>query len=58
MSDSIRHSATLAVRCAPEILERVAEASAAKLTKPSEYVRRAVLDRLEADGVSLRPAAA
>jgi len=49
MTAPIRHSATLAVRCPPEVLERIAETAAAKLTKPAEYVRRAVIDRLEAD---------
>ena len=50
MADPIRLSATLAVRCPPEVLERVSQVAAAKMTKPSEYVRRAVIERLEADG--------
>ncbi|MGN8547816.1 hypothetical protein ACQPTN_24835 [Bradyrhizobium sp. 13971] len=42
---------TLRVRCLPEVVESVDKAAAAKLMKPSEYVRRAVIDRLQADGV-------
>jgi len=57
MTAPIRHSATLAVRCPPEVLERIAETAASKLTKPAEYVSRAVIDRLEADSARVTKAA-
>jgi hypothetical protein len=50
MSDPVRFSAMLAVRCQPEVLDALAVAAVAKLEKPSEYVRRAIIERLEADG--------
>lgn len=50
MAESIRYTSQVSVRLAPEVMERVDETAAAKRMKPSEYVRRAVIDRLEADG--------
>lgn len=56
MSD-IRYASQLTVRCLPEVAHGVDKAAAAKLMKPAEYIRRALVDRLQADGVLLPPAA-
>ena len=52
---AIVYSDLLKARCAPEIVERVERAAAAQLMKPSEYIRRAVVDRLASDGMLIRP---
>ena len=46
-----RYSDLLKVRCRPEMVERVDRAAAAQFMRPSEYIRRAVVDRLQADGM-------
>jgi hypothetical protein len=51
MSEAVRFSDKLVARCPTALVERVDEAAAVKLMKPSEYVRRAVLRALEADGI-------
>ena len=45
----VRHSDLLNVRIAEELVDRVGQAAARQFMKPSEYVRRAVIDRLKAD---------
>ena len=45
------YSDLLKVRCRPEMVERVDRAAAAQFMRPSEYIRRAVVDRLQADGM-------
>jgi hypothetical protein len=45
------YSDLLKVRCRPEMVERVDRAAAAQFMRPSEYIRRAVIDRLQADGM-------
>jgi len=49
--EAVRFSDKLVARCPTALVERVDEAAAVKLMKPSEYVRRAVLRALEADGI-------
>jgi hypothetical protein len=58
MSNAVVYSDLLKVRCQPEIVERVNHAATAKLMKPSEYVRRAVIDRLAQDGMLDHPTGA
>jgi hypothetical protein len=53
---TVVHSALLQARCTPEIVNRVDKAAAFKFMKPAEYIRRAVIDRLAADGMLERPA--
>lgn len=50
MSD-IRYATQLTVRCQPEVAQGVDKAAAAKLMKPAEYLRRVIVDRLQADGM-------
>ena len=50
MSDD-RYTDLLKVRCRPELAQRVDQAAAAQFMRPSEYIRRAVIDRLQADGM-------
>jgi hypothetical protein len=51
MPEAVRFSDKLVVRCPTELVERVDEAAAVNLMKPSEYVRRAVISALEAEGI-------
>ena len=51
MTVAVRHNDLMKARCAPEIVNRVDQAAAAKFMKPSEYIRRAVIAHLEADGM-------
>ena len=46
-----RYSDLIKVRCRPELAERVDQAAAAQFMRPSEYIRRALIDRLQADGM-------
>jgi hypothetical protein len=39
-----RYSDLLKVRCRPELVETVDRAAAAQFVRPSEYIRRAVID--------------
>ena len=50
MADRVSYSDSLAIRCQPEITEAVNRAAHARGTKPSEYVRQAVLTGLRLDG--------
>jgi hypothetical protein len=50
MAEPVRFSASLMVRCHPEMLQALTEAAPARLMKPAEYVRMAVIERLKADG--------
>jgi hypothetical protein len=45
----VRHSDLINIRVAHEIADRVGQAAAKQYMKPSEYVRRALIDRLRAD---------
>jgi hypothetical protein len=47
----VQYTDVLTTRCLPEIVQRVDQAAAAQMMKPSEYIRRAVIDRLTADGM-------
>lgn len=50
MGVAVRYSDTLTVRCQPEVTALVDRAAHRKGMKPSEYVRRCVVERLEDDG--------
>ncbi len=45
----------LRVRCPATLPPAIEQAAAQNLMTASEYVRRSVIDRLKADGVSLQP---
>jgi hypothetical protein len=52
MNDTaVRHSETLQVRAPSEIINRIDRAAKAKFMRPSEYIRRALIAHLEADGM-------
>ena len=46
-----RYSDLLKVRCRPVLVETVDRAAATQFVRSSEYIRRAVIDRLHADGM-------
>jgi hypothetical protein len=50
MSDD-HYSDLIKVRCRPGLAERVDQAAAAQFMRPAEYIRRALVDRLQADGM-------
>jgi predicted transcriptional regulator len=52
MTDTIRFSNTLTVRCQPELNARLERAARARGSKASEYVRQALRKALELDGVA------
>jgi predicted transcriptional regulator len=58
MAEPVKYTCLLSVRCQSEVADRVDRAAAAKMMKPSEYIRRAVIDRLQADGMLRAPEAA
>ena len=49
--DTLRFTDSLRVRCPPSLPVAIDLAAAKALMTPSEYVRRSVIDRLEADGI-------
>jgi hypothetical protein len=52
MNDTaVRHSETLQVRCPSEIVNRIEQAAKAKYMRPAEYIRRALISHLAADGM-------
>ena len=55
-TDEKRFSGTLKVRCPARITPLIDRAAQRKCMTPSEYIRRSVLDRLEADGFDLAEA--
>ena len=57
-SDANRFTDTITLRCPPRVTALVDRAAEQKLMKPSEYVRRAVIERLAADGLDLNCATA
>jgi hypothetical protein len=50
MTEPIRFSDSITIRCQPEITGLVDRAARAKGSKPAEYVRQALLAGLRADG--------
>jgi hypothetical protein len=50
-----RYPARMTLRVPSEIVAAVGEVAGAQFTSPSEYIRRAVLAALRADGVVLKP---
>ena len=48
-----RFDGKLIIGCTSELPKAIDEAATARLMKPSEYVRRAIIDRLQADGVAI-----
>ncbi|MEH2627070.1 hypothetical protein V1292_005125 [Bradyrhizobium sp. AZCC 1719] len=55
MADPVRYSETIMIRCQPEITALVDRAARARGSKPSEYVRQALLAGLRADGFDPTP---
>ncbi len=51
MKEPVKYSKQIVFSCQPEVVERVDEAAAAKMMKSSEYIRRAIIDSLKADGM-------
>ena len=49
----MKYDARLVVVCPGSLPAAIDQAATAKLMKPAEYVRRAIVDRLEADGISI-----
>ena len=50
MTEAVRYSDSVTIRCQPEITALVDRAARAKGSKPAEYLRQAVLAGLRADG--------
>ena len=50
MTEPVRYSDSVTIRCQPEITLLVDRAARAKGSKPAEYVRQALLAGLRADG--------
>ncbi|MCW2130183.1 putative HicB family RNase H-like nuclease [Bradyrhizobium elkanii] len=51
MSNPVRYSSEIHLRCAPEVTEQIDAAARKHGQKQSEYVRQAVLKALRADGI-------
>lgn len=52
MSNPVRYSSEIHLRCAPEVTEQIDFAARKHGQKQSEYVRQAVLKALRADGIT------
>jgi hypothetical protein len=50
MSEPVRYSDTITARCQPEVTVLIDRAARRRLTKPSEWLRQAVVAALLADG--------
>ena len=50
MAEPVRYSDNVTIRCQPEITRLIDRAARARGTKPSEYVRQALLAGLRGDG--------
>ena len=50
MSDTVRYSDSVTIRCQPEVTALVERAALARGTRPSEYVRQALRTALQLDG--------
>ena len=48
-----RFTELLRVRCPPTLPPVIERVAASQCMKPSEYIRRSVLDRLKADGIDI-----
>jgi uncharacterized protein (DUF1778 family) len=53
MTEAVRYSDSITVRCQPETTELVQRAARARGTKPSEYLRQALRTALQRDGINL-----
>ena len=53
MTMRTKYDARLTVLCPAELPRAINAAAAAKLQRPAEYIRGAILARLEADGVAI-----
>jgi hypothetical protein len=47
----VEYSLPVSVRMQPEVVRLIDEAAAKQMTKPSEYLRRAVIAQLQTDGL-------
>jgi hypothetical protein len=50
---AVKYDSRLTVLCPAELPRAINVAAAAKLQRPAEYVRAAILARLQADGVAI-----
>lgn len=50
---AMKYDARLTVLCPAELPRAITAAATAKLQKPAEYIRAAILARLQADGVAI-----
>ena len=51
MTRPVKYDARLVVLCPAELPRAINVAAAARLQRPAEYIRAAILARLQADGV-------
>jgi uncharacterized protein (DUF1778 family) len=57
MTEPVRYSDRLMIRCQPAVNELIDRAAQSRGMRPSEYVRQAVLTGLRLDGFDLATAA-
>jgi hypothetical protein len=53
MTRPVKYDARLTVLCPAELPRAINAAAAARLQRPAEYVRAAILARLQADGIAI-----
>jgi hypothetical protein len=53
MTRPVKYDARLVVLCPAELPQAINAAAAARLQRPAEYIRGAILARLQADGVTI-----
>jgi|SoiMethySBSTD1v2_1073268.scaffolds.fasta_scaffold1088351_3 hypothetical protein len=53
MTKPVKYDARLTVLCPAELPQAINAAAAARLQRPAEYIRAAILARLQADGVAI-----
>ena len=53
MTMRTKYRSRLTVLCPEELLPAINVAAAARLQRPAEYIRAAILARLQADGVAI-----
>jgi hypothetical protein len=53
MTRPVKYDARLTVLCPAELPRAINAAAAARLQRPAEYIRAAILSRLQADGVAI-----
>ena len=53
MTRPVKYDARLTVLCPAELPRAINAAAAARLQRPAEYIRAAILARLQADGIAI-----